>query len=441
MMGVTSPRSDAADAQPTGDDGRSTRQWLMQALLGGARVCLVLERAGAKRTALLRGLAADLRESGIAVCLPGDEWQVPPQAPRNAGVLLLDQAELASPAALEAILRRAVASGIRVVVAAAPASELEILQALPRVVAPHSVPILRPRVTAPTPSDHTQPRQRQAAMPASSSIETAPPGTCSLPRHLREPVSDETGALSGRHARRQRRRIQLGAVMAGLTLVFLLTVMIGNDRREMWPEAPPSVASSITKASVSEPPTRPPLRHSGPPLTPAALDNLEMLKRQLDNGANPSALLPDGTTPLIQAVASRRDDIVRALLAAGAEPDGRDDLGRTPMIQAARLGNAAMVTALAAAGGHLNLPGDDGTTPLIAAARNNHGDLVDYLLRKGVYVDAQTNQGWTALMFAARDGHWEIVHLLVQAGADTGLINNDGQTAAKVIAPDDLKID
>jgi ankyrin repeat protein len=67
---------------------------------------------------------------------------------------------------------------------------------------------------------------------------------------------------------------------------------------------------------------------------PGSRDQAEALKLLLAAGADPNAKSPDGATLLHQAVAARRTDIVRELVAAGAKLDAVNKDNLTPLLLA-----------------------------------------------------------------------------------------------------------
>src|SRR6185295_18178756 len=64
---------------------------------------------------------------------------------------------------------------------------------------------------------------------------------------------------------------------------------------------------------------------------PGSREPGEALKVLLDAGADPNAKSPDNATLLHQAVAARRTDMIRALVAAGAKLDAVNKDNLTPL--------------------------------------------------------------------------------------------------------------
>jgi uncharacterized protein len=88
---------------------------------------------------------------------------------------------------------------------------------------------------------------------------------------------------------------------------------------------------------------------------------------------------PQRIAPLHAAVAGRRPEVVRVLLAAGAQPDARQHGGWTPLLAAAKHGHAEMVEALLEAGADPSAANDDGVRPAELARAHGH-DAVAVLI-------------------------------------------------------------
>ena len=139
----------------------------------------------------------------------------------------------------------------------------------------------------------------------------------------------------------------------------------------------------------------------------------------LDQGADPRAASPDGTTALHWAARAAEAAAVEILLAAGANPAAANRYGVTPLALAAENGDAASVAALLAAGVDANAASPDGETALLLAARTGRVEVLDLLLAAGAEVDAAEQwRGQSALMWAAAEGNVGALRRLLAAGAD-----------------------
>lgn len=164
------------------------------------------------------------------------------------------------------------------------------------------------------------------------------------------------------------------------------------------------------------------------PLMFAALfSGAETVALLLDQGANPNARTPAGTTALMLATGDLEK--VRLLVDRGADANARSVTGRTPLlIAASRAGAGPVVKFLLAHGADPNakdglqgmplLPaGAGGSTPLIEAAKMPDPQTLKYLLDAGAKVSTKDNSGADALAAAALNGNLENVGLLLQHGA------------------------
>lgn len=181
-------------------------------------------------------------------------------------------------------------------------------------------------------------------------------------------------------------------------------------------------------------------------------DHIPIAFYLLSKGANINHVCADGSTALMRAAQLKKADLVRRLLDQGADPSlrdihnftalrwasirGADDVvalveKRTPMNlwEAAAFGNAARVKELLAAGANPNEPhpipqgipfaGLHAEPPLTAAAKSDDPATVQALLDAGAdarYAHPQT--GKTALHIAATYGSTRVIPLLVLRGAD-----------------------
>jgi len=134
--------------------------------------------------------------------------------------------------------------------------------------------------------------------------------------------------------------------------------------------------------------------HSGhTPLMAATTRSEELVDLLLENGADASVALPDGTTAFTTAVVgvltgSISTKVTDKLLARGADVD-----------ESASSGDAA------------------GYTCLMMAARNASPELVGYLVKKGADVNARAADGNTPLSLATGEDDQEMVALLKKLGA------------------------
>jgi ankyrin repeat protein len=189
---------------------------------------------------------------------------------------------------------------------------------------------------------------------------------------------------------------------------------------------------------------------------------LSHLQAAIDNGADVNEVGSEGTTPLIEAIYRRRDNLVKFLLEKGADPNLKNEKGITPLYAAldGEYGPSdLLVKTLVAAGSRVGEPVSGGWIPLHKAAEHKYGDITAFLLENGAEVDAQNlasltplmcveknadnavllidaganvratdNKGRTPLHFAARNNNTDVAFFLLNAGADVNSRDNSGKT-------------
>ncbi len=121
-----------------------------------------------------------------------------------------------------------------------------------------------------------------------------------------------------------------------------------------------------------------------------------IVKKLLDNKADPNLATSTGKTPLAFALNNGKEDVVRLLVQGGAKPDTADAGGNTALLIAAKRGN---------------LP------------------LAEFLLKNGASAHARNRDGETALMLASDA---RMAKLLLDAGSDPMQKNNRGESAMQI---------
>ncbi len=139
----------------------------------------------------------------------------------------------------------------------------------------------------------------------------------------------------------------------------------------------------------------------------------------LQQGADPRAREPDGTTALHYAAHYALLPLAEALVKGRADASARNDYGAMPLAEAAAEGNPKLVTLLLKAGADVESRSPEGQTALMVAARAGKLEAAKLLLKAGANVNArETWAGQTALMWASAQGQADMVRLLVANKAD-----------------------
>lgn len=224
---------------------------------------------------------------------------------------------------------------------------------------------------------------------------------------------------------------------------------------------------------------------------------ITLIRRLLDEGADPNLDEGDGFPPLIAAF-DRKDDaaeVIELLLERGADVHqrnfndytalhlaaGRGDLdlvelllrhgadantivriddmetavelaeqaGHTSVVErlrpltwrldwegSAKAGDVGALAALLAAGHDIDATDGYGQTALMRAAHAGREDAVGWLIEQGAALDHTAKFGLSALMLAVISGHRKVVELLLRAGADVTLVGTGAPGFADKTAAD-----
>ncbi|CAL1527636.1 unnamed protein product [Lymnaea stagnalis] len=197
-------------------------------------------------------------------------------------------------------------------------------------------------------------------------------------------------------------------------------------------------------------------------------DNEEMLKLLLEFGANVNACDSEMWTPLHAAATCGHVTLCKHLIDRGAEllsvnADGNMpydicedevtlDYIETEMakrgITQEQIDNTRLTTErqmlndlkeLSESGGDLEVRDAMGATMLHIASANGYLDVVDFLLDHHVSVDKKDNESWQPIHAAAYWGQLDILELLVQNGADLDAKTKNGETPFDLSEDPDIK--
>jgi ankyrin repeat protein len=166
-------------------------------------------------------------------------------------------------------------------------------------------------------------------------------------------------------------------------------------------------------------------------LDAALIGNLPEVRTLVRSGANINARGKSGTTPLLEAIASKKTEVATFLIASGADVNLFGAGGTTPLMAAAFYGERKIVVELLAHQVDPNSATNSGYTALMNAAMNC-AECIGVLLAHGAVLDAADSRGRTALTEAAFAGNFNAVKLLVKAGANVEHKTAEGLTALQV---------
>lgn len=129
-------------------------------------------------------------------------------------------------------------------------------------------------------------------------------------------------------------------------------------------------------------------------------DRLALIKELLVYHANVNAYDEEGSTPLLLALRTSDDDVVRILMANGADVNKKDKYGVSPLMASVEGNNPQIVQALLKAGARINDVNLHGDTPLMYAVTAGHPEIVLMLCNTGANTQAQNRDGENALTIA-----------------------------------------
>ena len=160
----------------------------------------------------------------------------------------------------------------------------------------------------------------------------------------------------------------------------------------------------------------------------AVAGNLGAIRRVLDGGADPNALVPAETadggvfenTALVLAALKGHLEAAALLLDRGASPDQRNSDDLTPLMMAALNGQAAMVRLLVERGADLTATiglslrhgFPVGATVFHFACSYNQPSCVEVLVRADYDTAAKTKEGMTGKMIAEKRGNTAVLERL-----------------------------
>ena len=151
------------------------------------------------------------------------------------------------------------------------------------------------------------------------------------------------------------------------------------------------------------------------------LSHIQALTCLLEAGCQVSPKTSHGlVTPLHQAIANRKYEIIELFLRHNASMDATDRFGNAPIHAAARTGQCGILVKLLEKGASIEAHDNNFLTPLMvaAAAREGSEECTKLLVRRGAAVQKRSRANDSALLFAALNGNLNAAAILLDAGAE-----------------------
>jgi len=170
--------------------------------------------------------------------------------------------------------------------------------------------------------------------------------------------------------------------------------------------------------------------------------DLEIVELLLQAGAKPNA--STGDVPLLHVAVGAENNLkmIKRLLEKGADAEAADGQGQTVLHLAAKAGLTAVITLLIShretvkgfGQSWVSAIDKDGNTALHYALMNHKIETVMALIKRGADANTKNSFGWTALHCAVMEGHTMLVKLLLRKGANIDSPDNEGMTPLHVAA-------
>jgi len=147
----------------------------------------------------------------------------------------------------------------------------------------------------------------------------------------------------------------------------------------------------------------------------------------------PSAMDPNGNTPLVWAARNGKYNIVKYLVEKYQLPLNVQNFeGETALSVAVLTGHGEIVRFLIERGAQLNIGNCRSETSLHHAVVLGNLEVARLLVEEGIYVDAEDDCGDTPLHFAVREDKADMVEFLLHVGANAEHVNQDEENPAEL---------
>jgi len=155
---------------------------------------------------------------------------------------------------------------------------------------------------------------------------------------------------------------------------------------------------------------------------------VEIVRRLLALGADPTIGDNENSQPIHNAAAAGHTDVIGILLASGVDINTTDDNGMTALLFAVSFRHPDAAVWLLDRGADPTVARSNGITALHYAALRGYPDLIERLVALGVDVDVRSQAASTPLLHASGNGHTAATLKLLELGANTELANDYGRT-------------
>jgi hypothetical protein len=216
---------------------------------------------------------------------------------------------------------------------------------------------------------------------------------------------------------------QLGFERRGADLFIVYDRTLNERKRTEWRLVEQDGKPAWEKFEI---PMGPAITAEEKLLRAAAVNNFEVVRQLIEEGANINATNKDGKTALMFAASDAK--ATADFLALGAQVTLRDLEGWDALFCAAKNGDLATVKLLLAKGADPAGTDKFGMSALQVAVVYSKPEIVKHLVEIGADIEARDAQGKTALLHAVEQNRAEIAGFLLDRGADVTVKDKFGRT-------------
>ncbi len=160
----------------------------------------------------------------------------------------------------------------------------------------------------------------------------------------------------------------------------------------------------------------------------AWLNDIDMVRTALLNGADANTRHSDGATALHYACMNENFQMVHVLISAGADPSVADDKLNTPLHVCASNGNDTIAEYLILNNAPIDAKNSNDITPLMLAVQNGYYVFSDMCLYYGASIHHRSADSTGLVHQAVLAQNHELLKLLISRGAEVSKCNQSGYT-------------